>query len=98
MPGQALHVFKRHALLQRVGDGSDAKRVRRIQQRQPDISEPALHHAANVINMNSAARELALLLEGAMKERRVLRRIAQAGDVDIGLDQLLQVVPHRDFA
>lgn len=49
MPGQALHVFERDALLQQVRDGGDAEGMRRVEQGQAGVFQAALHHPANVI-------------------------------------------------
>lgn len=51
MPGEALHVFERHALFEQIGNGG----------------EPPLHHAAHVIHMNLHPGELLLSADRALK-------------------------------
>ena len=46
--GQALHVFEWHALLQQIGDGRDAERMRREARGQARVFQPPLHHPADV--------------------------------------------------
>ena len=62
VPGEALHVFERDALRQQVRDRGDSEGMRGLEQGEADILEPALHHAADIIDVNRLAGKLPLLL------------------------------------
>ena len=69
-----------------------------IEQGHPEILQPPLHHAADVVDMDRPAGKPALLFERALEQRRILGRIAQARAVQIIGDDGFQVVAHRDLA
>src|SRR5271166_5418435 len=48
MASQVLHVLQRYVLLQEIGHGRDAERVRREVPGEPRGLQPPLHHAADV--------------------------------------------------
>ena len=49
MSDELLHVFERHTLLEKIGDGAHAKGVRGEPRGQPGVFQAALDHSAEVM-------------------------------------------------
>ena len=98
MPGQALHIFERHALLQEVRDGGDAERMRRECFRKPGIFQPPLHHAADIIDVNATGGELFGFADGGREKGCIFVGVAQACRIEIGEDDFLEIAADGYFA
>ena len=65
--GDALHVFEGDALLEQIRNGGHTEGVGRELVGEPGVFQAALHHAANIVDVDRGAGEPLLFAHGAMK-------------------------------
>jgi hypothetical protein len=92
MPGQVLHVFQRHILIEKVRYDRHPETVRGEQLRQARIFQPPFHHPPDRVRPVEIARELLSFSISGAKERCGFWIVRSAGCGDIFVEPALKVM------